>query len=349
MTSSDLVPLEGIVVEVRSPEEWAGIIRADLSQAVLGFIMAGQHLRDARQQIEYGKWEIWLREDVGISRSTAYSLMAISEHPMLADVQCIEHLPPSWGTLYELSRLEPPLLEAAIDAGDVHPDLEREQARKVVAEYKMRAAGVHFDLRHGDFQTVLEDLEPGTVDVIITDPPYSEEYLPLYEALSAKAAIWLKPGGLCAVMSGQTYLPQVFQALVSHLDYHWTMAYLTPGGQAVQVFPRKVITFWKPIILCRNGEGASPEWFGDVPKSDVNDNDKRFHEWGQSESGMADVVSRLTQVGELVLDPFMGAGTTGVAALARGRSFIGCDLDAENVETARTRLEAIAIERLRLP
>jgi hypothetical protein len=147
-------------------------------------------------------------------------------------------------------------------------------------------------------------------------------------------------------MSGQTYLPRVFQALIAHLDYHWTMAYLTPGGQSVQIFPRKVNTFWKPIILCRNGEGTSPEWFGDVAKSDVNDNDKRFHQWGQSESGMADLVGRLTRAGDVVLDPFMGAGTTGVAALAMGRSFVGCDLDAENIEATRGRLERVVIKRL---
>jgi site-specific DNA-methyltransferase (adenine-specific) len=40
----------------------------------------------------------------------------------------------------------------------------------------------------------------------------------------------------------------------------------------------------------------------------------------------------------LVLDPFMGSGSTGIAALAEGFRFIGVDLDAENVELARKRI-----------
>jgi site-specific DNA-methyltransferase (adenine-specific) len=139
----------------------------------------------------------------------------------------------------------------------------------------------------------------------------------------------------------------VLAMLTKHLDYHWLIAYLTPGGQAVQIFPRKVNTFWKPIIVCRNGAASGEaEWFGDVAKSDTNDNDKRFHHWGQSESGMADLVKRLTRPGALILDPFMGAGTTGVAAVALGRSFVGCDVNADHVGSARERIEQTVIDRL---
>ncbi len=39
------------------------------------------------------------------------------------------------------------------------------------------------------------------------------------------------------------------------------------------------------------------------------------------------VIAALTSPGDLVLDPFMGAGTTAVEALATGRRFVGCDLN----------------------
>jgi DNA modification methylase len=39
-----------------------------------------------------------------------------------------------------------------------------------------------------------------------------------------------------------------------------------------------------------------------------------------------------------VLDPFAGSGTTGVVALRHGRSFIGCELNAEYIELARRRI-----------
>lgn len=333
------------IVESRTPEQWASVIRADLGQAVVGFIAAGQHLRDAKAQRAHGGWEEWVRHEVGISPATAWKLMEISKHPAISNLSHATDLPASWYTLYELSQLDAPLLEAAISAGRVTPELERKEAKALVVEYKMMAAQVRFEVLHGDFQTVIT-VEPGTVDVVISDPPYPAEFLPLWGLVAEHAAKWLRPGGFCALMSGQTYLPQVMAALGEHLDWHWPIAYLTPGGQATQVFPRKVNTFWKPVLVYRNGDGASAEWFGDVAKSDVNDNDKRFHDWGQSESGMADIVKRLSRPGDLILDPFMGAGTTGVAALALGRSFIGCDVNADHVETARERLEQTVLDRL---
>ena len=42
--------------------------------------------------------------------------------------------------------------------------------------------------------------------------------------------------------------------------------------------------------------------------------------------------------GGTVLDPFMGAGTTGVAAVLEGRKFIGCELSDHYIEVARRRI-----------
>jgi DNA modification methylase len=46
--------------------------------------------------------------------------------------------------------------------------------------------------------------------------------------------------------------------------------------------------------------------------------------------------------GDVVLDPFNGAGTTGVAALALGRNYVGIDLNPEYIEMSRRRLESVA-------
>lgn len=172
-------------------------------------------------------------------------------------------------------------------------------------------------------------------DAVITDPPYPREFLPVFSELAEACAKAGVP--LVAVMSGQSYLPEVMQRLCEHLTYRWTLAYLTPGGQAVQQWQVKVNTAWKPILLF----GDSTEWFGDVAASKVNDNDKRFHGWGQSESGMSDLISRLTKPGQLVCDPFGGAFTTAVVSLALGRKFVGCDIDPESVSKGRLRVEGM--------
>lgn len=171
-------------------------------------------------------------------------------------------------------------------------------------------------------------------DAVITDPPYPAEFLNTFSELAEGCKLAGVP--LVAVMSGQSYLPEVMQRLCEHLKYRWTLAYLTPGGQAVQQWQAKVNTSWKPILLF----GEAVEWFGDVAVSKPNDNDKRFHGWGQSESGMADLVERLTKPGQLICDPFLGGGTTAVVSLALGRRFVGCDIDPAHVEQTRTRVMA---------
>ena len=59
---------------------------------------------------------------------------------------------------------------------------------------------------------------------------------------------------------------------------------------------------------------------------------------------MIEIVERFTTAGQVILDPFLGGGTTGVAALRRDRIFIGADINATAVETTRERLAAIANE-----
>lgn len=55
-----------------------------------------------------------------------------------------------------------------------------------------------------------------------------------------------------------------------------------------------------------------------------------------------------TPTGGVVLDPFMGSGTTGVACMQTGRGFIGCEIDAGYFEIARRRIEDAAAQ-LHLP
>lgn len=45
-----------------------------------------------------------------------------------------------------------------------------------------------------------------------------------------------------------------------------------------------------------------------------------------------------TPTGGVVLDPFMGSGTTGIAAIYEGRSFIGIEKEAEYLDIARRRI-----------
>jgi len=186
----------------------------------------------------------------------------------------------------------------------------------------------------GDFAQVAQALEPESISLIVTDPPYGADNTHLYELLAREAARLLRPGGSLLAMAGQLTLPAIYNLMQPYLAYHWTIAYLTLGGQSPQIWPRKVNTFWKPVLWFTKGEYTG-DWQGDVVKSD--NNDKRFHGWGQSESGIGRLVSKFPSPG-IVLDPFVGGGTVGIVCHRLRRPFIGIDVDAEAIETTRRRI-----------
>ena len=53
------------------------------------------------------------------------------------------------------------------------------------------------------------------------------------------------------------------------------------------------------------------------------------------------LVKALSPVNGLVIDPYMGSGSTGLAAIAEGRQFAGCDIEPRYVKIARARLCAL--------
>ncbi len=190
-----------------------------------------------------------------------------------------------------------------------------------------------WNIYHDDMETIELNKQ---YDFIITDPPYPKEYLPLYEILAKRAVEWLKPGGLLIAMCGQSYLNQIYQAFDKHLSYYWTACYLTPS-QPTPLRQRQINTTWKPVLIytrqdCRDYKGKT---FGDVFTSQKPD--KAHHEWGQSVSGMLEIVKQICLPGQSILDPFCGAGTTGVAALQRGCLFDGIEKDRESVNISKRR------------
>ena len=121
------------------------------------------------------------------------------------------------------------------------------------------------------------------------------------------------------------------------LEYRWLMCYLMLGGQAAQIWPRRVIAFWKPLLVFSKSE-HSDKWFGDVVNHKKNEG-KALHKWQQGVKGAVDWLDRLTQPGDTILDPFMGSGTTGVACVKTGRNFIGIEIDEGYFAIAEKRIK----------
>jgi site-specific DNA-methyltransferase (adenine-specific) len=66
----------------------------------------------------------------------------------------------------------------------------------------------------------------------------------------------------------------------------------------------------------------------------------KFHLTGKPTQLMRELARPVTP-GGIILDPFMGSGTTGVAAIMSGRRFIGIEQESAYVQIARERLESM--------
>jgi site-specific DNA-methyltransferase (adenine-specific) len=105
------------------------------------------------------------------------------------------------------------------------------------------------------------------------------------------------------------------------------------GAEGVAIMHRPGKKRW-------NGGGTSARWVGDAPRGD----ERPDHPTPKPLSVLMDMVRRFTDPGDVVLDPFAGSGTTGVACLLTGRRFIGVEIDPRYHAIAVQRLEQAALD-----
>lgn len=255
-----------------------------------------------------------------------------------------------WSHHAEVAALPPNMQDEILDwaeeplcNGSDRPRSTREVRGRVI-EYKRnqrREERTEDNDRHsphvqlGDMRELSADIPDDSIDMIFTDPPYPQEYLPLFGDLAEVAARVLKPGGICMAYSGQIFLPDVMALLGRELEYLWTCAIRHTGGNQ-RMFKPNVNTAWKPIL-----------WYIKPPREVYWDSfidmtsggrEKDLHGWQQAEAEAAYFIEKLSPPGGTILDPFCGSGTTLVAALRLGRVPIGFDVDPVAVEKAERRL-----------
>jgi hypothetical protein len=116
------VPPAPILSNARSSQEWERLIQSAWQKDTTRILEVGKLLTQAREQLSPETFEV-LR--LPFKRRMAQMLMKIAANPVLADPANRGSLPPSWRTLYELTKLSHRELVEAIENGTVHPDMER--------------------------------------------------------------------------------------------------------------------------------------------------------------------------------------------------------------------------------
>ena len=108
-------------------------------------------------------------------------------------------------------------------------------------------------------------------------------------------------------------------------DYEVAVWAVKPGEK--WTFNRLSDTYERPEIVCKLTSKSEKVNSGHPTQKPVE-----VMEW---------LINRLTNESDLILDPFMGSGSTGVGALNTNRRFIGIELDEKYFNIAKNRLENI--------
>jgi len=230
----------------------------------------------------------------------------------------------------------------------------------------------------GDALAVLRDLPDASVDAVITDPPYSSGGLmrgDRAQDVSKKYVGWtvdgkqmggsyagftgdmrdqrshlawmsmwitecqrvLKPGGTFACFTDWRQLPTTTDAVqVGGLVWRALAVWDKGVGRPMRGRFRNHVEY---VVWATNGPHSAPQevYPSAILRHSAPVGAKRIHMTEKPVSLVEELLT-LTPPGAVVLDPFAGSGTTGVAALNTGREFIGVEMTDH--------YHAVAVDRL---
>lgn len=186
---------------------------------------------------------------------------------------------------------------------------------------------------HGRAEDVLPMLAPDSVDLVLTDPPYG-----IRKALwDAEFPTWWLPDAARIARQAIAVMPGINNVLslpreVPPFRYRWTLSVHLSNGMT-----RGIMGFgnWIPVLVySRDGvslyqpqrDATAVPVVGEMPD----------HPSPKPLRAMTWIVSRFPTMS--ILDPFMGSGTTLLAAKHHGRHAVGIEINERYCEIAARRL-----------
>ena len=225
-------------------------------------------------------------------------------------------------------------------------------------------------LIHADCMDALKKLPDGSVDLLVTDPPYRligggctpKNARHPVGGIFSRDRQTARNGTLFAHnhIAFEAWLPEVYRTLKEgthayvmcnprNLKALWLAA--EKAGFIYQnllvwkknnVLPSQFYMYsYELILLLRKGRAVPirhPESRNCVDVPNIPGGRKR-HPTEKPVELLRILIENSSDPGDTVLDPFMGSGSTGAACLQLGREFIGMELDDSYFETATKRLE----------
>lgn len=188
----------------------------------------------------------------------------------------------------------------------------------------------------GDFRKHAKKIPDGSLSLIFTDPPYDRKSAVLFDGLGEFAERKLADGGSLICYIGQINLPSAMVDLQKSLRYWWTICCLHSGGKTL-MREYGIRPAWKPALWFVKGTRDNKQ---DIVTDIMSGGqEKADHEWQQAESEAAYWIEHLTPKDGIVCDPFLGSGTTALAANSLKRKWIGFEIDPVTAQAASARID----------
>lgn len=235
-------------------------------------------------------------------------------------------------------------------------------------------------LLNGDCLELLKTIPDGSVDMVLTDPPYGttackwDSVIP-FEPMWAELKRIIKPNGAIVLFGSEPFSSLLRCSNLKMFKYDWIWEKSKATGflnskkqplrahETVSVFYSKQ-PIYKPQMTKGEAynkgvrkEQTDNDVYGQFNQVEVKSEGLRFprsvqyFKTAESEGGfhktqkpvalLEYLIKTYTQENETVLDFTMGSGSTGVACVNTNRKFIGIELDKNYFEVAKQRIESI--------
>lgn len=225
-----------------------------------------------------------------------------------------------------------------------------------------------FYLKTADFKSLLKDIPKGTVDLILTDPPYSisrktgfkqvgknsverfavsmdfgkwdhqEINLDDFSSLSYRA---LRPGGTIICFYDLWKITKVQEAFLK-AGFGMIRIIIWQKTNPVPLNSKSNYLSNSREIAILGIKGGKPtfnsKYDNGVYELPIH-REKRIHPTQKPLKLMEALIEKHSRPNDLVIDPFLGSGTTGVASLKLKRRFVGGDKDSKYILKARKRFK----------
>lgn len=195
-------------------------------------------------------------------------------------------------------------------------------------------------LYHGDCLEILPTLDK--VNALITDPVWPDNAIPEFQHFSAESLC----GAMCEAMHGRMTRAAFHLGCDSNpfgmlgnvgLPFFricW-LRYARPHYKGRLLYGADVAYLYGEPPASRPGAQVIP---GEVCKTESTGR-QTAHPCERSEQHVRFLVDKWSEPTDVVLDPFMGSGTTGVACANLGRKFIGIEIECKYFDIACERIE----------